>query len=391
MFYFFPGFVRVEITGKYVELFLNRCIENNIHIWKVKRIDHNTISCYFSLRDRQNIRKLLRRTGCKLSFKERRGLPFILKKLKSRKGIVAGLTFCLFVILMCSNMIWSIKINGASPELEHQVRQALQQEGIRKGKLIFFLPSEQAIQQSITEQTEDVTWIGVKRLGTQYSFEIVEKSFPEEKPALNPRNLIAKKKAIIHKMFVEQGQAIVSEQDYVKKGELLVTGKIGTEDHEKIVPAKATVLGEVWYLSQVTIPLESKVVTNTGKKVNRHYLHIGKLQIPIWGFSKEQYKQKETLVDEKSFYFIKWKLPIKYVNKSELEVEEIKRERTKKQAVDKAIEMTEQALKRKLSKDAEINGKKVLQEKIDSGKVNVKIHYQVIEDIATEQPIIRGD
>lgn len=391
MFYFISGYVRAEVKGKHTELILDRCVQNNIPIWFVKRIDDETISCYFFLKDISQIRVLLRRTGCRLSFKQKIGLPFFLKKVYSRKGFILGLVCTLFTIFFLSNMIWSIHIHGASPEVEHEVKQKLHQIGVKKGAFIFSLPSEQEIQQTVTESNDNLTWIGVKRLGTRYSFEVVEKKIPEEKEALNPRHLVARKKAVIHKIFAEQGQAMVEDRDFVKKGDILISGIVGSDEQEKVMPAKGSVLGEVWYLSEVTVPLKSTIITNTGDTLNKYYIKLGKISIPIWGFEKDSFSKKEMITDMRPFYFLKWQLPISFQKDKIFEIEHSERVLSEKQAKELAFELTEKDLMRQLPSDAEIKGKKILHEKIGNGKVNVKIHYQVIEEIATEQPIIRGD
>ena len=385
------GYISIEVHGKHVERFLNRCIEDGIPIWSIQRLNDNTLRCFLYARDVKRIRFHLKRTECKLRIKDKQGFPFFLKKIRTRVGLVIGLVFCLMVIFLLSNIVWSIQVTGASPEVEHKVRQAVKEIGVKRGNFIFFIPSTQEIQQKITEEMEEVTWVGVKRNGTLYSFDIVEKKLPEEKPALNPRHLVAKKKAVIHKMFVEQGQAVVQEKDVVQKGELLVSGFIGNENNIKAVPAKAQVLGEVWYLSEASVPLKTTIVTNTGRKQTKHMLQIGKLDMPFWGFKNESFQKREVIVDKKPLYFLKWKMPITYIRQSILEVDAVERTYSKEEAVEVAKEMARKALIRRVPRDAEIKGEKILHQSIENGKVNLKIHFQVIEEIAKEQPIIQGD
>ncbi len=390
-FHFILGYVKVEVKGTYTELFIKRCLEHHVSIWNVQRVNNFTISCYLSVRDIPKVRVLLRRTGCRLYFRQKFGLPFLLKKTYARIGFLVGVFIGLSIVFLLSNVVWTIQIDGASPQLENEVKKTLHQIGVKKGAFILLLPSEQEIQQMLTERVDHLTWVGVTRLGTRYSFEIVEKKIPEETERLNPRHLIAKKKAVIHKVFVEQGKAMVEERDYVKKGDLLISGIIGNEKNEKIVPAKGKILGEVWYLSEASVPLRSTIVTNTGRGINKYYLKVSKLSLPVWGFERDEFSQKETIIDTKPLYFLKWQLPIAIQKHTILEIEKTKRVLTEEQAKQLAIELTEKDLKKQLPNDAEIKGKKILHEKIQSGKVNVAIHYQVIEDITKEQPIIRGD
>lgn len=390
-FHFILGYVKIEVKGKYTELFLKRCLDHQISIWNVQRVDDETISCYLFLKDIPKVRVLLRRTGCRLFFKQKFGLPFFLKKTYSRIGFLLGVLLGLLLVFFLSNVVWTIQIHGASPQVEHEVQKTLNQIGVKKGAFILFLPSEQEIQQALTERIDRLTWIGVNRLGTRYSFEVVEKKIPEESERLNPRHLIAKKKAVIHKVFVEQGKAMVEERDYVNKGDILISGIIGGEKNEKIVPAKGKILGEVWYLSKASVPLKSTVITNTGEVLNKYYLKVNAFSFPIWGFKKDEFSKKETIVDTKPLYFLKWELPVAFQQRKIFEIEETKRNLTAEEAKKLAIALTEKDIKKQLPNDAEIKGKKILHEKIHNGKVNIAIHYQVIEEISKEQPIIRGD
>ena len=70
-------------------------------------------------------------------------------------------------------------------------------------------------------------WCGVE--GTTYHLQVVEKNEPEKPEYFSPQHLVAKKKAVIVDMFVEEGQAVVDLYDHVEEGQLLVSGLIGKE------------------------------------------------------------------------------------------------------------------------------------------------------------------
>lgn len=385
------GYVKIELSGKYVETVLNRLTNHKISIWSIKRMDERTVTFFIHLKDINQVRILMRRTGCQLRFIEKRGLPFYIKAIGKRTGVIIGIICFFLLFLIFSNVVFEVDINGASPDVEHKLGEKLREIGVKKGAFAFFLPSEQVIQQFISEEIDEVTWVGVKRKGTLYTFDVVEKTLPEEQEKVSPRHLVATKKAVIKKLFVEQGQVMVKEEDYVKKGDLLVSGIIGKEENEKIVPAKAEVFGEVWYLASASIPLKTTFVTNTGRQDTNHLLRIGSFSVPFWGFNKEEFTDYEVVRDEKIFYFINWRLPFTYVKETVFETERTERIYSKAEAVEVAKTMTKNDLLKKLRDDAEIIGEKVLQQNTHNGTVNVKIHYQVIEEISKEQAIIRGD
>lgn len=387
----FVGFTRIKVVGKYTELFLNKCIHENISIWDIRRVGDKTIVCYLALEDVRRIRPLVKETKVKVYFIEKKGIPFLVKKMISRSGFVGGLVGFIAILFILSNMVWNIAIDGASPKIEHQLTQVVNDLGVKRGEFQFLIPSVEDIQIKVTEKIEEATWIGVTLNGTTLHFNVVEKSFPEKQEPVSPRHFIAKKKAIVYDIFVEKGQGKVSPNDFVEKGELLISGFIGKEGKMEIAPAKGKVLGEIWYKSNVTVPLVSEFSTLTGEKKNKHSLSVLNLNLPVWGFGKPDFSEYETYDFVSSLRFLKWQLPIEYKRKSLLEKETLIREYTETEAKQTAITMAREELTKKLDANAVIKAEKVLRETIENGKVKLMIHYQVIEDIVKIQPIIQGD
>ncbi|MGO4887227.1 sporulation protein YqfD [Anaerobacillus sp. MEB173] len=387
----FVGYVRMKIEGSYAELFLNRCIEHELSIWHIKRISDKHIICYISLDDAKKVRPLLRETNCKVSFIERRGFPFFIRRLLLRIGFVGGVVAFIAILFILSNMVWGIKIDGANPKVEYELEQIVSEMGIKRGKFHFLLPSVEDIQREVTNRLEDATWVGVTLNGTTFHFQVVEQKLPEKQELLSPRHLVAKKKAIIHEIFVEHGQTQVSVNDFVNKGDLLVSGFIGKEGKTEIVPAKAKVLGEIWYKSTVDIPFVNDFSTFTGNTKTRYYLNIFNINIPIWGFGKIEFEEYEINQDIRSLQFLKWSLPLAFEKRKWLENEIVTREYSKDEAVKIGKEMAKKELIKNLEEDSSIHSEKVLHEEVENGKVKLIIHYKVIEDITEEQPIIQGD
>lgn len=112
---------------------------------------------------------------------------------------------------------------------------------------------------------------------------------------------------------------------------------------------------------------------------------------PVFWNHKEKFSTFEKQVDEKTFRFLTWTLPIRYEKVVWHEKEIAVREYSYDQARKVAKQIAREQLKRQLPSDATIQGEKVLHVTKENGKVKVEMHYQVIENIATPQPIIQGD
>jgi similar to stage IV sporulation protein len=388
---FYSGIVTVKITGKGIERLINSLTRNRIVIWGVKRSGTDSIIFKMKLSDIHKLRKYRSGTHCKVRFLQRKGAPFLLKRLFRNSGFLLGAFGFIFVMMILSNIVWGIEVKGAKPATEHQIRKALTEMGIKVGKLQFYMEDVEAIQRNLTNRIEELTWVGVELKGTTYHLEVVEKNQPDKIEKIGPRNLVAKKKAIIVELFVEKGQPRVKRYDHVVPGQLLVSGSIGNEEKPKMVPAKGEIFGETWYKSDVKLPLNSTFYVFNGNEQRKHSIKFGKLSIPIWDFKKIAFQEYEKEQNVKKMRFFKWEIPISYVHETYREREKVLRKYTKEEAVQMAKNLAREDIKRHISEEAIIKGEKILHETYQNGNVNLSIHFQVIEDIAKPQPIIQGD
>lgn len=388
---FIFGEVIVKVSGRGIERFLNVLTRNDLHIWNVKRHGTETITFKMRLQDALKIRRFARKSECEISFLERKGIPFLLKRLFKNSGFLIGAFLFFLIILMLSNVVWGIDIKGAKPATEYKIRKELDKMGVKVGKFQFFIEDAESIQRRLTNNIGAVTWVGVELKGTTYEFQVVEKKQPKEPKRLSPRNLVATKKATIVKMEVDKGQMVVDKNEQVVPGQLLVSGLIGKEGEEVPVAAKGKVWGETWYTSHVELPLKTNFNVFSGKEERKYTLIIGNVNIPLWGFGKSKFKESETGIQTKNIYFLKWKLPISLADITVREREKVTREYKKDDAVNIALDMAKKDIKSGLNEDAKIKDAKILHNVIVNGKVILDIHFKVIENIAREQPIIQGD
>ncbi|GGJ63055.1 hypothetical protein GGR02_001344 [Anoxybacillus voinovskiensis] len=389
--HFFTGSVQVTIQGRGTERLVNACLRNGMTVWNVRKIGEDKLTFFMLLKDVPRLRPIVRQSECKLSFGRRSGFPFLLKKTFANFGFLLGIFLFLAVVFLLSNMVWGVHVQGAKPETEHRILKELKQMGVEKGAFQFLLDPPEIIQKKLTDRIDTLTWVGVELRGTTFYFQVVEKKQPKEPEQIPIRHLVAKKKAVITDLFVEEGQPLVSVHDHVEKGQLLVSGIIGKEGQTKFVPAKGKIFGETWYKSTVVLPLEAVFHVFTGKYVEKHYLSIQSFAIPVWGFQKLSFAHYETESQKRPLRFWKWELPIVYERVIYRETEQVKRSYSWNEAFQQAKKIARKELQAKLDDDASIKDEKVLHAEKENGKVKVEMYYEVHENIAQPQPIVQGD
>jgi similar to stage IV sporulation protein len=384
---FLSGKVTVRVSGRGIERFLNILIRNGLIIWNVKRHGTETVTFTMRLTDALKIRKYARERECSITFLKRAGMPFLFKRLLKNSGFIGGAILFLLIIMFLSNVIWGIEIKGAKPATEYQIRKELDKMGVKIGKVQFFVDNVEGIQRNLTNNIGNLTWVGVELKGTTYHLQVVEKKEPEKPEQLAPRNLVAKKKAIISSMFVEIGQKKVDINDHVQPGQVLVSGVIGKEGQTQQVAAVGEVWGETWYRSHVELPLETNFFVFNGQEKRKHSIILGNLEIPIWGFGEPEFKEYESDKNVKSIHFLKWELPISIGNETLRAREEVTRTYTKKEAEKIAIDLAKNKIKNEVDEEAIIKDEKILHKELKNGKVILDIHFKIIENIAVGQPI----
>ncbi|WEG14234.1 sporulation protein YqfD [Pullulanibacillus sp. KACC 23026] len=385
------GHVIATVRGRLVEPFINRCIREQIRIWDIKRIEEDRIQCSILLSDIKRIKPILKQTDCRIHFDERVGLPFWTRRLLGRFGMIGGFILFFFIIFFMSNMVWQIDIHGADPVLEDEIRTILAKQDIHVGAIEFLLPSLGEIEDQLNSQLKETTWVGVSRDGTTYRVDVVQKELPKKEKEIGPRDLIASKTATIKKVYAEQGQAVVQQNDVVKKGQLLISGMMGDEAHHKFVPAKGTVLGETWYTSNTEVPLNTSYHTYTGRTYTKRQIKVWSLTIPIWGFNAKPFQKQVTETVTHPFHFLLWDIPIKFQTVTIREASQLKNRLTKDQAKKMGEELARQQLTRELSSDAKILSAKIQKDKVEKGVMHLQVFFTVEENIAKPRPFSPKD
>ncbi|WP_085523327.1 sporulation protein YqfD [Tuberibacillus sp. Marseille-P3662] len=382
------GHVRVIIKGKRTEQFINRCVRENVAIWDVSRVTDNKIRCYIALKNVKEIKPLLKATDCRIHFERRQGLPFFIKRMTNRAGIIGGLALFFLVLFILSNMVWSIKITGADARVEDDINKILKNMQVHVGSIDFFLPPLEKMEDELAAQLDKVTWVGVSKNGTTYRIDVVQKELPKEDKNTGPRDMVASQKATIVDIYAEKGTPMVKVNDFVKPGDVLISGNVGTSEDPKFVSAKGKVIGETWMTTETEVPLKTDYTTMTGETYTQHQLSLFGWDVPIWGFDDDPYKHSEKEVVKKPVRFLFWKLPVSYKKEIKRETESSKRHLSKSDAVKLGKNISRKQLLNRLSDEAEIVSQEATNIDQKDGIVKLEISYTVHQKITETKSFV---
>ncbi|MEW9667365.1 sporulation protein YqfD [Ammoniphilus sp. 3BR4] len=388
----FNGYLVIILNGRRIERLINLAVQKGMQVWNITRYDEQRGKIAIRLEDFLQLKPLLKETGCRMRILSKHGFPFFLTRVRKRYAFFGGFILFIAMLFFLSHVIWSIEVVGNENISRQHVLEAAEKVGIEQGKFSFLLDDPDKIQARLMEQLPEASWIGFRMKGTKAQIRVVEKVIPDDKEVLSPRHLVAKKSAVIHNIFAEHGKPMVRPADFVRKGDILVSGFIGKEESPTAVAAKGIVEGEVWYETEVVIPIKQKQSVYLGEQHRNVFLVWGEKQFKIWGFGELTFKEYETREDTRVMRWRDKTFPLGWKLETLQSVDVFEKKISEAEALELAKETAKQDILTKMGNGGYIKEEKVLHHKQENDKVYIKMHIVAIEDIAVEAPItIEGE
>ena len=339
LFSYLIGYLRITVEGYYIERFINICKSNHITIWNLKR--NKDICLYLNVRisEFKNLRDVAKKTKCKIKIKNKKGMPFLLHKYKKRKIFGILLVLIAFFIWLSSNFVWNVDIIEENGNELVNIRQDLENVGLRTGNLKSKIDKKQIINK-IRLERKDIAWIGIELKGTNAIVKIVKS---DEKPEIIDENeycsIISNKAGVITKINAQSGTANVKVGDTIKEGDTLINGWMeGKFTGIRYVHAKGEIEAKVWYTKNKKVLFNTTEKEETGNIENKYVIKFNNFKINLYK-KLSKFEIYDTIeAENKIRLFSDFYLPISIVKKTNKELKESKRRYTLEEAKNKGIE-----------------------------------------------------
>lgn len=377
------GYINIKVEGYFIERFLNLCMNRNIEIWNVKKLNDAELTANIKFKDYKKIEEISEITRTRICKNHSKGIPDLKVRYKKRKVFIGIFMLMTAIIYMYSARIWQIEIIGKFTIPIEELWNELEVEGVKVGIKKSALDYD-VIKNNIYVRRNDVAWMGFDIKGTKAYVEFVERNNREIDEFKNePCNIISEKEGVIHKILVKSGKKLVNVGDVITKNQVLITGNISGD---KLVHADGEIFIKTWYTNKVTIPYEKDLVNKTNNKEKKYKLEIGNYEINLINNDTKFEKYDTITVSNKLKIFNKFELPIKLTELTyeELEIDTVKY--TKAQAENIAKSEAINGIKQKLNGlDLEFENSFKIQENENS--ISVEVTVECIEKVGMKQKI----
>lgn len=375
----------IKITGKDLKRFLKNLHNMKIQFYNITYHDKSMIIRV----DEQDYKKIMSiKTIYEIEIIKLYGPIRVIKFIKDYFIFFLFLIIGLAVITVLSNLIFDITVVHNKTEIRELLYEELSERGISKYRFIkSFNKQEKIVDEIIKEHRKTIEWMEIERVGVSYIVKVEERKEKEIDTSTEPRDLVAKKDGYVTNVEASSGNILVTPGTYVKKGDILVTGKIMNKEILMAkVRASGKVFAETWYNITVTLPYHYKEETKTGNKKKTLTITFLNKKINLFDFSPYKDKKINTIKEIKSNL-----LPIAIGINEEIEIERKEYLYTKDMLLIEASRLAREKLTSNLGKEDKILYEKSLKITEEDSKIVIVMFFKVKEDITDYQPIPMED
>ncbi len=371
--------IKIELEKNEYSRLLNYLIKNTIFFEKLT-LTNNKINLNIFYNDLDTLKLYFPN----IKIIKYYGIKKITEFIKKHYILLISFLITYLILIILSNVIFNVEIITNNNELKRVINLYLEESDIKKYKFMKTKKELDKIKSKILEENKtSLEWIEIERIGTKYKVELTERVINDSEESSTPRDLVASKDALIKYLVVEKGDKVKEVNELVKKGEVIITGKImHNETVKDLVPASGKVYGEVWYTTTTSVPFTHTHYQKTGKIINHIYMEVFGKKITLLG----KYKSNMTLNESKVILDKPYLFFTLVKEKKEL-YEYVTHTVTEQEAYEEALKRSEESIKNKLDEDEYIIDKKVLKKNVYSSKIELEVFYKVYESIVDYKEI----
>lgn len=278
--------IKIKVEGKNIDNYIRRLIKRKINIKKLIPISYKEVHLIITSKEYDKLIKY--KTTYKISIIDTYGKLKIKNIIKKNIILITSFLIGLALIITLSQMVFSIDIIHEDKQIRSLVKKELENYNIKKYTFKKDYNTLEKIEDKILEDNKDkLEWIEIISSGTKYIVRIEERKINTTEELYQYQSIVSKKNAIITEIKAEKGEKVKAVNDYVKKGDTIISGYITLPNNTtSITMAKGEVYGEVWYKVSLDYPFIYQEENLTGKSQTIYVLNFLNKRLSLFDFNK---------------------------------------------------------------------------------------------------------
>jgi len=354
--------IRVENN---IRRFLDKSSKYNIELHNINYISDKEILVKIYKSDYKKIKRYNYYSD--ITLYKKMGIDYIKDKIYELKYFILVFLVCIISLYFVSNIIIDINVIHSNKSVRELVTDELMNNGIKKFSYKKSFNELENIKNNILENNKDkLEWISITNDGMKYIVRVEERILDEITHRKEYCNIISKKEGLITNIYASSGEILVSNNDVVKKGDILISGDIFLNDESKgTTCASGRVMANVWYNTNITLNRKYYKKKYTNNK--RYNIEILKKKLRSNKYTKYN---KEYLINTKYFKLYKEK---------EYKIKEY--EYSDSELIKNALNEVDKKFKNKLGDNGKVIKKKIKEKFLTKDRIDMNLFVITNESI----------
>lgn len=302
--YYLFGYARVFVGREHVISLINACMRYNLPYGQTYSVPGGVIFV-FRLVHLCDLNKIARSEKIEIKVVKRGGIPFWIYERRKRYGLWTGIVLGVMLIFFSQQFLWRIDVVGNNKVTSGEILELLEDYGLYTGCYIPRIDADR-IQNKLLIDSDKVSWISVNINGNTATVEVREtENADREESSGKPAHLTASKSGQIVDVRVMAGNVVVKAGDFVKEGEMLVSGLFESNiSGLRIERAQGKVYAQTSREIYIKIPFDYEEKVYTGREYCEKYLNFFDYSVKFSKNSGNEYKlyDKISIVDNYDFF-----------------------------------------------------------------------------------------
>lgn len=370
----------LKIKTKNITRFLTNLYKLNIEVLNVNIVNHKELIIEVYEYDYDKVCNISILN--KVNIIDYRGKNKVKMFINRNKVLFISIIINLFILVFLSNVIFSIEIKHESSEVRNLIITELKKYNIKKYTLKKNYTELNSIKNKILDNNKDkIEWIEISTFGCKYVVRVVMRKLNSNNKDDNIYDIVSNSNAVIKKIIADSGTIVREVNEYVYKGDILISSEIKLNDEIKgYKSAKGVVYGEVWYKMSISMPYIYINKYKTLKSLTNYSINFFNKSLIIGKRFKNSEINKNIILSNNI-------IPISITKNIEYEINDSSDIQIPSIAYLNILSYGNKKMEEKLSDDEYIINSRVLKKDIKSNTIELNIFYKVYKRISVNSKI----
>jgi len=308
------GYLEISLSGPNPERVINMAMSRGIFVWDIHQDDEGRFLFKVRLGGYKALRYLVRKSGCRMRIRKKRGVPFLVMRAKKRKILVFGLLLFCLTLYFLSSFVWFVEVTGNSKVPTEFILQNVANGGLKVGTVKSTLQREY-LKEKLLLDIPELAWAAIHVQGSRIVIEVAEKTLIPQNGDTLPSDLLARIDGKVEELLVLKGTPVVKEGDQVREGQALISGlyypQIQVNIDGSITPAgipekvraRGLVRGRVLHKIETQCLIREESVSDTGRELVVTMVSWQGKQVVVKGEQKVPYEFYRQIRQTKTLFW----------------------------------------------------------------------------------------